>query len=210
MTRVDNPRTTQAYLLVHGENARAPELADAIARRDVEAQRRVFADIFDGAGWESQRMVGALRGRMPEADDFYATDVCNVEGRSWTRGRITLLGDAGYSAATLSGFGTSGALIGAYVLAGELARHTEAESVDVATALREYDAKLRPLINEAQNIPGWVFKCGMQKSSWTITLTYWFLRIFTLLRLDKLMQMLGSDDKPWDLPNYPELENLKA
>ncbi|KAL8382001.1 hypothetical protein RB595_005998 [Gaeumannomyces hyphopodioides] len=219
MTRVDNPRTTQAYLMVHGENPRAPELAAAIARRDVEAQRRAFADIFDGAGWETARLVRALRDRLPEADDFYATDVCNVQGRSWTKGRITLLGDAGYSAATLSGFGTSGALIGAYVLAGEIARHTAGPSaangggkggVDVAGALKTYDAKLRPLVETAQNIPAWAFKFPMQKSSWTLSLTFWFFGIITLLRIDKLLQMLGSDDKAWDLPEYPELDNLKA
>ncbi|KAL8408537.1 hypothetical protein RB594_007101 [Gaeumannomyces avenae] len=219
MTRVDNPRTTQAYLTVHGDNPRGPELADAIARRDVEAQRRIFADIFEGAGWESERLVRALRKREPEADDFYATDVCTVQRRSWIQGRVTLLGDAGYSAATLSGFGTSGALIGAYVLAGEIVRHTAGPSaangggkggVDIAGALKEYDAKLGPLIETAQDIPPWMFKIPLQKSAWTITLTFWLVGIMSLLRIDKLIQMLGRDGKLWDLPEYAELEGLKA
>ena len=38
---------------------------------------------------------------------------------TWSEGRVTC-GDAGYCASPLSGMGTSLALVGAYVLAGEL------------------------------------------------------------------------------------------
>jgi 2-polyprenyl-6-methoxyphenol hydroxylase-like FAD-dependent oxidoreductase len=40
---------------------------------------------------------------------------------SWSKGRVALVGDAAYCASTASGQGTSLALVGAYVLAGELA-----------------------------------------------------------------------------------------
>ena len=39
---------------------------------------------------------------------------------AWTSGRVALVGDAGYCASPLSGMGTSLALVGAYLLAGEL------------------------------------------------------------------------------------------
>jgi len=39
---------------------------------------------------------------------------------SWSSGRATLVGDAGYCASPLSGMGTALALVGPYVLAGEL------------------------------------------------------------------------------------------
>lgn len=39
----------------------------------------------------------------------------------WSQGRVVLLGDAAYSASPMSGAGTGLALVGAYLLAGELA-----------------------------------------------------------------------------------------
>ncbi|MDX6252239.1 MAG: hypothetical protein QOF10_5599 [Kribbellaceae bacterium] len=39
----------------------------------------------------------------------------------WSRGRVVLLGDAGYCGSPLAGHGTALSLVGAYVLAGELA-----------------------------------------------------------------------------------------
>ncbi|MEJ2860829.1 FAD-dependent monooxygenase [Actinomycetospora flava] len=41
---------------------------------------------------------------------------------AWSRGRVALVGDAAYCATAVSGQGTSLAMVGAYVLAGELAR----------------------------------------------------------------------------------------
>ena len=47
----------------------------------------------------------------------------------WSRGRIALLGDAAYCVSLMAGQGSALAMVGAYVLAGEMAkasgRHTE-------------------------------------------------------------------------------------
>jgi 2-polyprenyl-6-methoxyphenol hydroxylase-like FAD-dependent oxidoreductase len=61
-----------------------------------------------------------------------------------------LAGDAGYCASPMSGQGTSLALIGAYVLAGELA----AASGDYQTAFHQYEKEMRPFvaINQALGI----------------------------------------------------------
>ncbi len=55
-----------------------------------------------------------------EADDFYFDSFLRCTCRRGTSGRVTLVGDAGYCASPLSGMGTSLALVGAYLLAGEL------------------------------------------------------------------------------------------
>ena len=66
---------------------------------------------------------------------------------SWSRGRVTLCGDAGYCASPLCGMGTSLALVGAYLLAGELGPAPDAlssEHLDGALAsVRPTDAALR-------------------------------------------------------------------
>ena len=58
---------------------------------------------------------------MWDAPDFYFDSVSQVHMDRWSRGRAVLLGDAACSPSPLSGMGTGLAVVGAYVLAGELA-----------------------------------------------------------------------------------------
>ncbi|WP_156055955.1 hypothetical protein [Streptosporangium roseum] len=59
---------------------------------------------------------------MDAATDFYFDSATQIVMDGWSCGRIVLLGDVGYSPSPLSGNGTGLALVGAYVLAGEMAR----------------------------------------------------------------------------------------
>jgi 2-polyprenyl-6-methoxyphenol hydroxylase-like FAD-dependent oxidoreductase len=91
---------------------------------------------FTGCGW---RVPPAVEG----AGDVYMDELVRTRLKTFTRGRVALVGDAGY-ANTLGGFGTGLALMGAYVLAGELVRARKAGE-DFGRALRAYDAAmLRP------------------------------------------------------------------
>jgi 2-polyprenyl-6-methoxyphenol hydroxylase-like FAD-dependent oxidoreductase len=58
---------------------------------------------------------------MWDASDLYFDSISQVHVDGWSRGRVVLLGDAGYCPSPASGQGTNLALVGAYVLAGELA-----------------------------------------------------------------------------------------
>ena len=58
---------------------------------------------------------------METAPDFYFDSVSQVKMDRWSEGRSVLLGDAAYCASPLSGMGTGMAVVGAYILAGELA-----------------------------------------------------------------------------------------
>jgi 2-polyprenyl-6-methoxyphenol hydroxylase-like FAD-dependent oxidoreductase len=79
-------------------------------------QQDLLAAAFAGAGWEVPRLLTAMR----EAPDFYLDSVSQVRMSSWSAGRVTLVGDAGYCPSPLSGQGSSLALVGAYILASEL------------------------------------------------------------------------------------------
>jgi 2-polyprenyl-6-methoxyphenol hydroxylase-like FAD-dependent oxidoreductase len=70
-----------------------------------------------GFGWWTPRILAHL-GDTP---DFYLDQVAQVVLDRWSIGRVGLLGDAAFSASPMSGAGTGLALIGAYLLAGELA-----------------------------------------------------------------------------------------
>jgi 2-polyprenyl-6-methoxyphenol hydroxylase-like FAD-dependent oxidoreductase len=116
----------------------------AVDPRDVAAQRDVVAAAFTGGAWEVPQLVAAMR----TADDFFFDTVSQVRMPSWTAGRVALVGDAAYAPALLSGQGTSLALIGAYVLAGELA----AADGDPAVAFIAYERALRPFVERNQQL----------------------------------------------------------
>jgi 2-polyprenyl-6-methoxyphenol hydroxylase-like FAD-dependent oxidoreductase len=102
-------------------------------RGDVQAQKRLLADVFAGAGWELPGLIEQLW----QTDDLYFARAVEVRIDEWYRGRTALLGDAAFGGPM--GMGTSMALVGAYVLAGELA----AASGDHRVAFPRYDAEMR-------------------------------------------------------------------
>jgi 2-polyprenyl-6-methoxyphenol hydroxylase-like FAD-dependent oxidoreductase len=103
-------------------------------RHDIASQRAFLESAFAGAGWRVPAALEASRA----ASDFYLDALARTRMTSFTRGRAALVGDAGY-ANTLGGFGTGLALIGAYILAGELI----AAGGDHAAAFAAYDRRMR-------------------------------------------------------------------
>ena len=113
-------------------------------RRDIAAQRELLARRFAGIGWQVPAIVAGMR----TADDFFFDSIDLVKLSSWHRGRVVLLGDAGYSPTPLTGLGTSLALVGAYVLAGEFVA-----SDDHRSALDSYQRIMAPYVSQAQQLP---------------------------------------------------------
>ena len=64
----------------------------------------------------------------------------------WVNGRVVLVGDAGYGPSPMTGMGTSMALVGAYVLAGELA----GAAGDHRTAFGRYEDAMRDYVTQGQ------------------------------------------------------------
>ncbi|MET8000259.1 FAD-dependent monooxygenase [Nonomuraea glycinis] len=85
-------------------------------RYDVEQQRRILLDAYRGGGWRIPEVLA----KVAQAPDVYLDSISRVELDRYAEGRVVLLGDAAYGN-TLGGFGTGLAVVGAYVLAGELA-----------------------------------------------------------------------------------------
>ncbi|WP_410665433.1 FAD-dependent monooxygenase [Amycolatopsis sp. lyj-84] len=120
--------------------AKDPRLGD----RDPHGQMRILKDTFAGMGWEVPRLMDF----MPDAPDFYFDTMSQVRMDSWSAGRVALVGDAGYGASPLSGQGTSLALVGAYVLAGELA----AADGDHPVAFARYAERMRNFVELNQKL----------------------------------------------------------
>ncbi|MFB8268576.1 FAD-dependent monooxygenase [Streptomyces sp. NPDC055955] len=114
-------------------------------RRDVDQQKRILAERFAGMGWEAPRVLEALE----DADDLYFDAIAQIHVDRLSEGRVVLLGDAGYGA-TMGGMGTGVAIVGAYVLAGELAL----AGGDHRTAFAAYEAQIGDFAKGCQKISG--------------------------------------------------------
>lgn len=107
-------------------------------RHDVFQQKHLLAQAFSGEQWEIPRLLES----MWQAPDFYFDSVDQIHLDQWAKGRIALVGDAGYCASPLSGQGTSLALVGAYVLAGELSK----ASGEYRLAFANYQQEMRAYV----------------------------------------------------------------
>ncbi len=116
-----------------------------VHRRDPAAQRALLTRTFTGAGWVAGQMVADLQ----HSTDLVVEELGQVRMDAWSSGRVVLLGDAAWCPSPLSGLGTSTALVGAYVLAGELAR----AAGDHRAAFAAYEDVMRPYIAQAQELP---------------------------------------------------------
>ncbi|MEU7150343.1 FAD-dependent monooxygenase [Streptomyces sp. NPDC045456] len=112
--------------------------------RDADGQRALLATAFEGVGWQVPRLLEASRA----ATDFYFDGLDLIEMDRWSRGRVVLLGDAAHCASPASGQGTGMALVGAYVLAGELA----AAGGDPRTGFARYEGEMRPYVTANQRM----------------------------------------------------------
>lgn len=110
--------------------------------RDKDEQRRIVTDEFRDYGWEVPRLLKHL----DAAEDFYFDSIDQITLETWQRGRIGLVGDAGYCPGPAVGGGTSLAVVTAYVLAGELA----AARSDLPSGLKNYQEKIRPLVEPSR------------------------------------------------------------
>ncbi len=84
---------------------------------------------------------------LDNAPDFYFDSISQIRMDTWSRGRITLIGDAGHCA-LMAGLDTTMAMVGAYVLAGEL----NAADGDHTQAFPRYETILREFTTNCQKL----------------------------------------------------------
>ena len=111
-------------------------------RRDREQQRRMILDAFAGEGWRVREFLKEMVG----CDNFYFDQLCQIRMKSWTKGRVALVGDAGYCPSPAAGMGGSMAILGAAALADALQRYPD----DLGRAFAEYDRSFRPTVEAIQ------------------------------------------------------------
>ena len=111
-------------------------------RHGREEQKRMIREHFAGEGWRTRELLD----EMSQCDDFYFDQLCQIRMDSWAKGRVALVGDAGYCPSPAAGMGGSMAILGAAALADALQEHP----ADLTAAFQAYEASFRPAVEEIQ------------------------------------------------------------
>lgn len=206
MTRRDAPEYIRVYLATRvGRDA-------LYGAKTLEQQKSALVEIFRGArGWQVDRFLQDLV-KSPEAGDLYCQAMSQIrlpEG-AWSRGRVVLLGDAAYCPAAIGGgVGTSASLIGAYVLAGEIAKQWKERegspgSFSVEKSAKEYERIVRPFIAGNSYVGSWMIKTWFPDTRFGIWVMHTMAKLVEVLRVKKIV---GSSSSPQDQPlklEYPD------
>jgi 2-polyprenyl-6-methoxyphenol hydroxylase-like FAD-dependent oxidoreductase len=188
MIRPKDDKVSSGYLVLSKDS---PTLRK-VQREGMEAQKAALAEIFADAGWEATRVIQGMK----DTEDFYLQDVAKIElgGSGWSRGRCAMVGDAAYCSFT--GTGTTLAILGGYMLAGEIVKSPNEPEV----AFKAYEDKLAGYVKKAQSAP----KGGPQVFVPQTRLGVWMIRtVVWLVYLSGLTRWIGGYKMPkFDLPEY--------
>ncbi|MEU3645037.1 FAD-dependent monooxygenase [Lentzea sp. NPDC034063] len=170
-------RTTAVYGARHLDDARAvflfrsPELS--YHHRDVARQKQLLREAFAGMHPEVDSWLGRLDGGA-----FYFDSITQLREDTWSRRRVALVGDAAYCPGPAVGGSTSLAVLGAYVLAGELSAGSDHEA-----AFARYEDEMRDIVHRSR-----AFALGVAKTLIPSTR----LRVTALVRGAQLLTSLPS------------------
>ncbi|MFD4407182.1 FAD-dependent monooxygenase [Nocardia sp. NPDC058499] len=179
-------------------NIRMP--VDEGLRGDVEKQQHLIRERLAGHGW----VVPAILDAMADAPDFYFDEMVRVRMPTWSRGRVVLLGDAAYCGSPMTGMGTTLALVGAYLLAGEIA----ATPTNLTRAFDRYEELMRPLASGVQKGTAVTVRLLLPKTRRALAVRLTLLGIVVsgpLRPVRALLTRLLGTRGEYQLPDYTDL-----
>ena len=150
--------------------------------RDAGEWKSLLTRVFDGADWE----IPALMTQLADTDDLYFTRAGEVKLDRWSSGRVVLLGDSAFGGSV--GMGTSMALVGAYVLAGELST-----ARDHKEAFAKYESEMRDYVTAAQKQPPGGVNGFLPRTKYAIRMRNLMMR--ALPHLPGRQYLMGGIDK---------------
>lgn len=189
--RPDRHGTTRAMLSVQKPSEGEQDWS-------VEQQKQWLHEQFGDVDWDAPRVLAA----MDEAEDFYFDALRQVKMPRWSHGNVVLTGDAAWCVTPLGGVGATLAVVGAYILAGELATHT-----DTAAALTSYEQRLRNFVENAQDIPKIAPRLANPHTQLGLAVLHGTLKVASAPGVRDLFgKLLAGKAKEIDLPDYPKLQ----
>ncbi|TGB40218.1 FAD-dependent monooxygenase [Mycolicibacterium peregrinum] len=128
--------------------------------RDVERQKAQLCAAFAHTAPEVDRWLD----EVPQTPTFYFDAITQLQMTTWSRGRVTLVGDAGYCPGPAVGGSTSLAVYGAYVLAAEMVRAGD----DYAAAFAAYERTMLPPVEGSRKLAAVNAKTVVPTTGWGI------------------------------------------
>ncbi|MFI6995987.1 FAD-dependent monooxygenase [Nocardia sp. NPDC050175] len=145
---VDVGRVAGIYSAAHMDDARAgfflrtPQPLEYHSR-DTEQQKELLRSHFHDMAWEVPRLLAEL----DHTPSFYFDSITQLQLDTWSRGRVTLVGDAAYCPGPAVGGSTSMAVVGSYILASELAAHAG----DYSAAFAAYEHEIGDYVHRSRS-----------------------------------------------------------
>lgn len=160
-------------------------------RGDAAIQKGKWRKLFQDAGWHSAEILDG----MDQASDFYMQQVVQIKLPTYHNmagKRTVLCGDAGYCPSPISGMGTTSAIVGAYILAGEIAQSPH----NLESAVRRYEERMRPLVEKAQALPPGAPAIANPETATGIWILNTVLKIASWPGAFKIISALGGRGNP--------------
>lgn len=189
--RPDNHGTVRASFSFLSDNLNYQKLSNS-------DQKKILKEKLSGAGWEEDRLMKEVE----KNNDVYFDGISQVHAPRWFNGRTGMIGDAAYCPTPLTGMGTTLAIVGAYLLAGELSRHERHEA-----AFAAYEERMRPFVKDIQKLPPGVPWLAHPKSKFGVSLVNTIAGILASSPVKKISKLFaGKQEDPTkdkiDLPDF--------
>lgn len=199
-------RVAMVYTADHLDDARAvflfrPRQPLDYDHRDVARQQAQLREAFTGISADVDRWLHEVD-RTPA---FYFDEITQLELTTWSRGRVTLVGDAGYCPGPAVGGSTSLAVYGAYVLAGEIAE----AAGDHAAAFANYERTMMPSVLGSRSMARVNARTLVPGSRWGVRALIGGARAVSILPLGVTQALARLNRKgvrlydSMPLPDYP-------
>ena len=159
----------------------------------LDQQKAMLRGKYAAGRWECPSVLAEL----DRATELYFDRVSQIRMRSWSKGRVALIGDAAFCVSLLAGQGSALAMISAYVLAGELA----SAGGRYRQAFSNYEARLRPFIEIKQRGAERFAGAFAPKTRWGLSFRNQVIRAFAIPGLAKLAIGREINDN-LQLPEY--------
>ena len=193
LLRPDNQGTTRASI-----NFLLSE--EAYNQLDPRNPKPILLEKLAGADWEASRLAQ----EVAKSDDIYLDGVGQIKAPNWSKGRFAMVGDAAYCPAPITGKGCTLALVGAYILAGELGKHERYQD-----AFQGYEAFMRPYVESIQQFPTGLLKFTYPSTSFGVKVTNTVVGMIASKPVQNVISLFSSSDKREEelidgkpLPNY--------
>lgn len=191
---------------------RTPEQKEAwqrATRAPRELQAKLIREEFKDAGWQTPRILDSI----DKAEDFYFQAVQQIRLSKWSQRRIVCLGDSAWAPTPLTGAGTSLAITGTYVLAGEITKLAAGEAP--SKAFERFEQSFRPFVEQQQWIVPVVPRFAHAMNAWerwAFQTLLW--AISRIVALPAVQSRIGAtkehNHEDFKLPEFPMLTKAVA